>query len=593
MKTLYTALFLLLTTLSLSAQSADVPKLRSDGLGSQINRREGVMDGNNIKTLFYNNGQMAQWPYSPSLEWPKGSGVNYLDGLCFVVSAAVDSVINPQNRTQFRRITPVQTNYREEMDWPVGVPNDLLGEPWGFAPVGGYLRPRFNGVANNLRSESWPSVWPSALGWPESKNGTWVSGSFPFSIQPDLEAFYVMDDSKDAEWTKLPISYYPILADTPVVFTDAKQWFNPAIRKGLGLRVESRLYQWSIAGLDDALFGTHEVINLSDRDYDSTSVGFLIDSGFKSSIDSDDEYVFYLEDLNAVWWFDKDGIIPGRPGVTLGLLGFVLLETPGSRLNGADDDGDGLIDETQKDGIDNDGDWLINRDDIGNDGLKGTSDLGEGDGIPTVGEPNFETTDPEEADQNGMRGVHFSKIDGKTSLDLWPKNDEIIFKNMVKNLPDTSLNSSNIQVLVSNGIFNLQKGFREKISYALIMANTKEELIEKIKTAQYFYNSGYRYKTVADDVEETEKMTSFSLNQNYPNPFNPTTTITYSLGKSASSSLVLYNQLGQKIRVLDSGNKPAGQHSVTANLENLPSGIYFYSLESEGFRQTRKLVLVK
>ncbi|MBN8706326.1 MAG: T9SS type A sorting domain-containing protein [Bacteroidetes bacterium] len=593
MKTLYTALFLLLITLSLSAQPVDVPKLRSDGLGTQVNRKESTMNANNLSTLFYNNGEIAQWPYTPSLEWPKGSGINYLDGFYFIVTAAIDSIQSPSNRTKFNRITPVQTYYREEMDWTAGVPAALMNENWGFNPVSGYKSPMFNGIANNQQSDSWPSSWPAALGWQESKNGTWVSGSFPFSIQPDLEAFYVVDDSKDAEWTKLPNAFYPILADSPAVFTDSKQWFNPDIRKGLGLRVESRLYQWNIHGIDDALFGTHEVINLSDRDYDSASIGFYIDSGFKSSVDSGDEYVFFLKDLNAVWWYDKDGIVPGKPDVTLGVLGFVLLETPGNRLNNVDDDDDGLTDETQTDGIDNDADWLISRDDVGKDGIVGTSDMGEGDGLPTQGEPNFDLTDPDEADQNGMRGVHFSQITGKTVRDLWPRNDGVVFNYMADSTPDTSLNSSNIQVLVSNGLFNFQKGFREKIAYALIMANTKEELIEKIKTAQYFYNSGYRYKTVADDVEETEKVSSFSLDQNYPNPFNPATTITYSIGKSGSATLVLYNQLGQKIRVLDSGNKPAGQHSITANLENLPSGIYFYSLEAEGFRQTRKLVLVK
>ena len=45
----------------------------------------------------------------------------------------------------------------------------------------------------------------------------------------------------------------------------------------------------------------------------------------------------------------------------------------------------GLIDESREDGIDNDGDWNIETDDVGIDGMRGSGDLGEGDGIPTSG----------------------------------------------------------------------------------------------------------------------------------------------------------------------------------------------------------------
>ena len=51
---------------------------------------------------------------------------------------------------------------------------------------------------------------------------------------------------------------------------------------------------------------------------------------------------------------------------------------------------DAMIDEARDDGIDNDGDWDIEFDDVGSDGKPGTGDFGEGDGIPTLGEPNFD-----------------------------------------------------------------------------------------------------------------------------------------------------------------------------------------------------------
>src|SRR5690606_40108055 len=63
---------------------------------------------------------------------------------------------------------------------------------------------------------------------------------------------------------------------------------------------------------------------------------------------------------------------------------------------------DKMIDEGRDDGIDNDGDWNPEFDDVGADGKAGTGDFGENDGMPTLGEPNFERTDIDESDQLGF-----------------------------------------------------------------------------------------------------------------------------------------------------------------------------------------------
>jgi PKD repeat protein len=90
----------------------------------------------------------------------------------------------------------------------------------------------------------------------------------------------------------------------------------------------------------------------------------------------------------------------------------------------------------------------------------------------------------------------------------------------------------------------------------------------------------------------------FVLNQNYPNPFNPSTSISYSLPQSATVELAIFNVLGQKIRTLTVGVQSAGDHTVEWDGTDesgltVSSGVYFYQLEAGGFRQTKKMMLMK
>ena len=87
--------------------------------------------------------------------------------------------------------------------------------------------------------------------------------------------------------------------------------------------------------------------------------------------------------------------------------------------------------------------------------------------------------------------------------------------------------------------------------------------------------------------------TEFSLKQNYPNPFNPTTTIDFYLPESDNVSLKVFNVLGKEIQQVASGRLSAGYHSVEFNAESLPSGVYFYHLESGKYSEMKKMVLLK
>lgn len=119
----------------------------------------------------------------------------------------------------------------------------------------------------------------------------------------------------------------------------------------------------------------------------------------------------------------------------------------------------------------------------------------------------------------------------------------------------------------------------------------------------------YRLKQIDNDgafsyskeVEVSVKIipAEYALKQNYPNPFNPSTTIQVALPSDSKVRLSLYNVIGQEIAVLSNSVLEAGVHSFTWNAANMPSGLYYYTIDAssinskQSFKETKKMLLVK
>ncbi|MCB0742968.1 MAG: T9SS type A sorting domain-containing protein [Ignavibacteriales bacterium] len=96
-------------------------------------------------------------------------------------------------------------------------------------------------------------------------------------------------------------------------------------------------------------------------------------------------------------------------------------------------------------------------------------------------------------------------------------------------------------------------------------------------------------------VEKVGSLPSeFSLSQNYPNPFNPTTMIKYSIPAQSNVTLKIYDVLGSEVATLINNEvQSVGQYEVNFDASRLSSGIYFYTLNSGNFVQTKKMILLK
>jgi hypothetical protein len=457
-------------------------------------RKSYFMNGNRIKTEVYNYGGIA-----PGYDALRGvnnvvwRNLDYVFQFGPIVGA---SVPNPANPT-----TPIHIISDALWDYPaLREVNPTADTLWQWQPLDGYDDPEQDKMASNPapdadgdgKPDSWPRQWYNpTLGryvWPG-----YLSQDVPSA---DLEVFWAMDDRDNMEF-----AYYPFA--------------NDSSRRGIGLQVEGRGFQWSNALAENTIFFVYTITNVSDRDLDTLFFGIYGDPdlGGGSPENTDDNGYFIppydttgvveripVYSRSLVYFWDPDMV--GARGLRLGYMACKFLESPGNPLNGIDDDGDKMIDERQDDGIDNDGDWNVFVDDVGVDGVPGTNDQGEGDGLPTrgvrlpdgsldplsPGEPNFELTDLDEADQIGL-----------TSFNSWRwnddkiSNDESMWQRSVPRNFGSIQQNQDIVFIFGSGYISLKRQETKRISMALLFGESLDDLLTSAKTVQTIYNQNYRW----------------------------------------------------------------------------------------------------
>jgi len=526
-----------------------LPVVPQEQRGRVDAERAGYHDAANIRTVFYNFGMVGDYPPDPrkvdlsvfhSCEVPKGSGLNYSDGITpFVLAKLMD------RKGAYFHI--METGYRERQGT-----SPTRNRIMRFEPRPGYFQadPSINqgrspAISNDPRT--WPDFWTDKVNDPDDPgwSGSW-NGYFGKRPNADQESFTVMDDDFYDAW-----DFYPDSRD--------------ATRRGMGLRVDVRGFQWSNPQSGNVIFWHYDISNESTTDYnDNIIFGIYMDSGVGGSslscdgvYESDDDNAYFDKSLglNLVYTWDKLGHGVGLTSNCLktGYLGYAYLETPGNHYDQIDNDEDGIIDERRDSGPgqllighqaildyvqanynvaqferaygpintrpayraarwwtgDEDMDWVQELHDTGADGVFGTNDTGEGDGIPTDGEPNFDRTDLHESDQIGLTGFKMNRIvagagnpsqetdnivffdDGKQ----WPQQLYDFFTNPI---PDNRFDQAivlnyNIGFLFASGPFRLIAGKTERFSLALAYGADLQELRTTVKTVQQIYNANYQF----------------------------------------------------------------------------------------------------
>jgi len=561
-------------------------RAQMEGLhGDFLESRDGLHAGNKFRTTFYNDGTFGAKTQPPDIagEWPINSGRIYMiDGNVFVGSEVLDA--NDQVQHIISTVTSAGSGASGEWSSGDTGPN---GEWWTFLPLPGFASEDTNKIAMSKWPWAWPVTWPDKFddavdpGWPGSWNGYFGKNVF----NADEESYFVSDDYMNREW-----SFYPDSADLD--------------RRGLGIRMYVRGFQWSNALVEDALFALFDLENIGTHEHDKMVFGYKFGNNMGDTMtsgDGGDDNGAFNKDEDVAYLYDYDDL--GAGGWTpVGYFGGAFMESPGNPFDGIDNDGDGpmggggiiteelfaartlaegddivlidyktfertltkmpadtvrvayqdlvfkfwpgqsveekghnlvddnlnglidesngaeigeppnqitrylytgakyvdyftgdgldnlLLDERRDDGIDNDKDWDILTDDLGADGAAFTVDPGEGDGVPTYGEPHFDKTDIDETDMLGLTSF---------TLYYWPDiphyEDELVWAAIVPGYFDDLMQNDNVELLYGSGYFPMKPGQIERFSMGIMCGSNLDDFMENKYWVAKAYNENYNF----------------------------------------------------------------------------------------------------
>ncbi|HEX2961499.1 MAG: hypothetical protein HF300_11555 [Ignavibacteria bacterium] len=466
--------------------------------GERTQRKRLTLASNRVESIIENKGTFGEvGNKTKSGAWPTGSGHSHVHQMSILVAADVPGKdgqelhIASESYEDFADKSATNVEYF----WnPLpGYANDKRRR---VNPVTGQIDTKSE-IANVIDPTTFPPSWP---GKDASWNGHWNGYFGKDQASSDQECMYVMDDSYNSEFP-----YYPFASDTT--------------RRGLGLQVETRMFQWAHPLAQDEVFIHFQVSNVSDNVYDrniyfgafaDTHPGGLGDADDNSGYSKGDNFVFAWDNDNRTEnWDNYKLTLPGY-------LGWKYLESPGFPDDGTDNDNDGLIDEKRNNdaGVyamgsignygpakmhwsgDEDGDWMAEVDDVGSDGIGPMdpnytgpdADGTEGNGRPDQGEPNFGKTDKDESDQIGLTSFYSPAYGSMHAAD-----DEAIWNCIQPGFFETPAQNSNNMWVFASGPFKLDLKQTERFSVCWIFGEDKVTIFRNAQTAQKIYNNDYRF----------------------------------------------------------------------------------------------------
>ena len=325
--------YFMVVMVSIMGLSPSVLQAQLKGLhGDDREYRLGVHAGNNLRTGFFNDGTIGgrvNQPPEVAGEWPKNTGRFYLiDGNPLVLSEETDvsgSMVHVLSTVKSVNVSQTR-----------GPRDPVTGEWWTFLPLRGFANPNNTRAAMAKGNAEWPNSWPpfwpdiadpknpykiySPDGWAGSWNGYFGRDVF----NADEESYFVSDD-----YANKVFSYFPDSTDHN--------------RRGLGLRMYVRGFQWNKAAVKDGIFWLFDLESIGTYGHDKMVFGFKVGNNMGESTqgsDAGDDNAAYSREEDIAYMWDNDNLGAGNWS-PVGLLGGAFLESPGNPYDGIDNDNDG------------------------------------------------------------------------------------------------------------------------------------------------------------------------------------------------------------------------------------------------------------
>ncbi len=296
------------------------------GQGDPTLLSKGIHNGNRIGITFYNDGQIGGANTGVDIrgEWPLGSGYNYI-GDCIPL-IGVEFFNNVTKKYQ-HSVTISRGPRKDQQDEK----SPIDGHFWGWNPIPGYINQGQDIKTRSLAMSHLPNTWPTQ-GWADHPDWKDEDGKPQWDgyfgrgiLNADQESYFVADDQKDDEFNG----------------TNGEAFLpNPSdpSRKGMGLKMAVRGFQWANFLAEDCLFWLYDITNEGKTTYTKTDFGTVVGTLAGGDNDSNDDLGSFDITNSITYSWDSDG--RGNKGQKVGWVGYAFLESPGNSFDGIDNDND-------------------------------------------------------------------------------------------------------------------------------------------------------------------------------------------------------------------------------------------------------------
>ena len=406
---------------------------------------------------------------------------------------------------------------------------------------------------------------------------------------------YIHPENWPAPPDTLPMAPQELVSheDSWCCFNDCDSLYHiPGDTRPIGIEVYQTVYAWDISSVEDIIFFTYDVRNVSGHLLNDCYFGVCADCDIGNEAGGGNDRCAGI--LEREYIIDSDTIIvddvayqwqefeePGTPPWCPGTIGFDLLQTPFDLVEGMDKDGDGILDQYERDSV-----YYVTN-------LPASMWDADNDGVP-------DWRDPSQWPQVGLSAMKILSLllDPTTDAQRYATLAGYNFHTGQYEPYDTlPCDPDDRRFLLASGPFALEPDSVVTLIFAVMFADwldifeTPDTAIALIdQCAEDYYNMyWYLYTGIEENIEM--RISNYEM-RILPNPMSNSGVVSFSLPAAASVSLKLYNTLGQLVETVYDGFKTAGTHQFILNTQHLPQGMYFLFLEAGHERLAQVVTII-